>query len=219
MSKNPSRPAAARRRLEIRHARRESLGHVIRCLQQAGPKAVHTVRSVAGLLYGDDCTLQARHISAARRMIDEIQKLQLPLEPCDETGLLIDKATAAARAKSGRMGRWRYVPVGSPLGEAILEGMGDKPLETAAIAVLTLESANVPNRAGVPELDVFLEAIRTWIPRAAFEAAANELARRRARTAGGDRGGRVVAADTRGRPAPGLPIRPAAGAEHAAFRP
>ena len=179
MRKPPSRSAASRRRPEIRHARQESVGNVIQCLQNAGPNVIYTVRSIAALMYGDDCILEIRHISAARRMIDELQKLQLPLEPCDETGLLLDKAAAKARAKSSRTGRWRYVPVANALGEAIHAGTGDKPLETAAIAVLTLESATLPNCRGIPEVKAFFDAIRGWIPRAAFKAAAQELARRR----------------------------------------
>jgi len=130
-------------------------------------------------MYGDDCIIATKHISAARRMIDEIQKLQLPLEPCNDTGLLISKAAAKARAKTGKTGRWRYVPVASALGEVILEGMGDKPLVTAAIAVLALESTTLPNPSGIPEVKAFFDAVRTWIPRPAFQAAAKELARRR----------------------------------------
>lgn len=179
MRKPPSRSAAASRRPEIRHGRQESVGHVIQCLQKAGPNVIHTVRSVAAVMYGDDCILRTKHISAARRMIDEIQKLQLPLEPCDETGLLIGKAAAKARAKRGKLGRWRYDPVASAIGEAILEGMGDKPLVTAAIAVLTLESATLANPGGIAEVKAFFDALRGSIPRSAFQAAAKELARRR----------------------------------------
>jgi len=179
MRKPPSRSAARRRPPEIRHARQEAVGHVIQSLQNAGPEVIYTVRSIAAVMYGDDCILETRHISAARRMIDEIQKLQLPLEPCDEAGLLVGKVAAKARAKSSKTGRWRYVPIASALGEAILEGMGDKPLETAAIALLTLESATLPNCRGIPELKTFFDAVRGYIPRDVFAAAAKELARRR----------------------------------------
>jgi hypothetical protein len=179
MRKPQSRSAAAGRRPEVRHARQESVGHVIQCLQKAGPNVIHTVRSIAAVMYGDDCILKTRHVSAARRMIDEIEKLKLPLEPCDETGLLIGKAAAKARANSGKTGRWRYDPVANALGEAILEGTGDKPMMTAAIAVLTLESATLANRSGIAEVKAFFDAIRAWIPRSAFQAAARELARRR----------------------------------------
>jgi len=179
MRKPPPRSTAAGRRPEIRHARQESVGHVIQCLQMAGPNVIHTVRSIAAVMYGDDCILRTKHISAARRMIDEIQKLKLPLEPCEETGRLIGKAAAKARANSGKVGRWRYDPVASALGEAILEGTGDKPIVTAAIAVLTLESATLANRGGIAEVKAFFNAMRGWIPRSAFQAAAKELARRR----------------------------------------
>jgi hypothetical protein len=185
MSKPPSKSAATGRRPENRHARQLSIGLVVQSLQQSGPRAIHTVRSIAALICGGDCILQPKHMSAARRMIDEIQKLQLPLEPCDETGLLIGKAAAKARAKSGILGRWRYVPVASALGEAIFEGSGDRPLVTAAIAVLSLESATLPNPGGIAEVKAFFDAVRGWIPRSAFQEAAKELARRR--TAAGGR--------------------------------
>ena len=175
----PSRSAAADHRPENRHARQESVGYVIQCHQKAGPNVIHTVRSIAALMYGDDCILKTKHISASRRMINEIQKLQLPLKPCDDTGLLIGKAAARTLANSGRTGRWRYVPVASALGEALLEGMGDKPLVTTAIAVLTLETTTFPNPSGIPEVKAFFEAVRGWIPLPAFQAAAKELARRR----------------------------------------
>lgn len=185
MSKPPLRFAAGRRGPTVRHTRHESIGHVIRSLQEAGPDAVHTVRSIAALMYGDDCIVETRHLSAARRMIDKIEKLQLPLEPCDETGVLISKASAKARARSGMLGRWRYDPVGNALGEAILEGMGHKPFVTAAIAVLTLESATVTSPGGAREVKAFFDAVRGWIPKSAFQAAEQQLVARCRPRAGG----------------------------------
>ncbi len=178
MSKPLSKSTKTGRRGENRHARQETVGYLIQYLQNAGPDVIHTVRSIATVMYGDDSILETRQISAARRMIDEIQKLQLPLEPCDETGLLISKAAAKARARRGKAGCWRYIPTASALGEAMLEGMGDKPMVTVAIAVLTLESASLPSRSGGPEVKAFFDAVRGWIPRSAFAEAATELARR-----------------------------------------
>ena len=94
MHKLSSRSAAAHRRPTVRHARNEEIAHVIISLQNAGKIAVHTVKSIAAMMYGDDCILDTRHISAARRMIDKIQKMKFPLEPCGEDGVLISKAEA-----------------------------------------------------------------------------------------------------------------------------
>ena len=178
MHKLSSRSAAAHRRPTVRHARNEEIAHVIISLQNAGKIAVHTVKSIAAMMYGDDCILDTRHISAARRMIDKIQKMKFPLEPCGEDGVLISKAEAKDRAKKGMLGCCRYDAVGSALGEAIREGMGDMPLKTAAIAVLKIESATETSLGGV-EIKALIDAVRGCIPRSAFQSAEKELAVRR----------------------------------------
>lgn len=188
MNRPASRSATPRRGpTTVRHARNEEIGHVVACLQKAGPRAVHTVRSVATMMYGDDCILENRHISAARRMVDKIIKFGLPLTPCDEDAVAIGTGAAKARGKSGGLGQWRYDPYANEFGEAILEGMGDRPLVKAAMAVLTLESAELTDVGGGREVQILLDAIRGLIPPATFPEAKKELAARRLAAAGSPR--------------------------------
>ncbi len=76
-------------------------------LKKAGPECIHTVRSLAIAMYGDDGLLEERHRRAARRLVTRLQKLGVPLVPCDEKGTLLSDDEADRRAKQGRKGMWR----------------------------------------------------------------------------------------------------------------
>lgn len=76
-------------------------------LKKAGPECIHTVRSLAKVMYGDDSLLEERHVRASRRMVTRLQKLGVPLVPCDEEGTLLSDDEADRRAKQGRKCMWR----------------------------------------------------------------------------------------------------------------
>lgn len=76
-------------------------------LKKAGPECIHTVRSLAKAMYGDDCLLEDRHVRAARRMVTRLQKRGVPIVPCDEKGKLLSDEEADSHAKQGRPRMWR----------------------------------------------------------------------------------------------------------------
>jgi hypothetical protein len=168
-----------------RHRPYLDIGHVVRELLAAGPRAIHSNRTIAAYMFGaDDSQLLTRDIRRARTMADKIVATGLPLCPCDEQGTLLDTEEQHDRASRGKTCLWRFDPYGNVISDALHEAMGDVPPVKLAIGVLALESA--PIREGWEEAAILLEAIRGVLPPAAMAAVERELAARR--QPGGQRG-------------------------------
>lgn len=128
-----------------RHAAAEDEGRLREHLERAGTGAVHTVNSLAELLFGRDESLQPRHRKAARRWIEKLRKLRYPLFPCDESGTMLSNGDANNRARRGIERCWRYFPDGrwvNDFGDS-LDAEGRAALADGLVALEESESPEI----------------------------------------------------------------------------
>ena len=152
-----------------RHAAAEDEGRLRQFLEQAGTGTIHTVNSVAEVLFGHDGCLLPRQRKSARRWIEKLQNLRYPLYPCDEHGTLLSDKQADDQARRGFARRWRYFPDGrwaSEFGEALdSDGRAD-----FADGVVALEQSNPPEIFDEPRSRL-LEGLRAILTLDEYRAA------------------------------------------------
>lgn len=110
-------------------------------LKKAGPECIHTVRSLATAIFGDDGLLEERHLRAARRLVTRLQKRGVPLVPCDEEGKLLSDDEVDSRAKHGRKCMWRCYADGR-LARELMDDAESR--DSFADGLLALEASDSP---------------------------------------------------------------------------
>lgn len=138
-----------------RHAAAEDEGRLRQFLEQAGPKAIHTVNSIGAVLFGCDGPLRPHQRRAARRWMDRLRKLRYPLFPCDKDGALLSEKDANAHARRGRTRYWRYDPDGrwaNEFGET-LDAKGRADLADGLVALEKSEPPDIFNEPRARLLD------------------------------------------------------------------
>jgi hypothetical protein len=110
-------------------------------LKKARPECIHTVRSLATAIYGDDGLLEERHLRAARRLVTRLQKRGVPLVPCDEEGKLLSDDEGDSRAKHGRKCMWRCYADGR-LARELMDDAESR--DSLADGLLALEASDSP---------------------------------------------------------------------------
>jgi len=91
-----------------RYAAAEDEGRLREYLERSGTDAIHTVRSFAQVLYGNDGPLLPHQRKHAARWAQRLRKYRYPLFPCDAEGRIISDEEADAQAERGVARRWRY---------------------------------------------------------------------------------------------------------------
>jgi hypothetical protein len=150
-------------------------------LAMAGPDSIHTVRSLAKAIYGNDSALEERHLQATRRLVRRLQKRGVPIVPCDEKGKLLSDAEADSHAKQGRTRMWRCYADGRVIRELLEECDSRNSLADGLVA---LEASPAP-RVFCEARERMLKGIRSLLTKAEYDqsrrryAAALESARQR----------------------------------------
>jgi hypothetical protein len=128
--------------IEQRHTREADRGDAAETerlvedtLAKAGPEAVHTVRSLATVIYGKDATLEERHRRATRRLVTRLQKRGVPIVPCDDNGKLLSDEEADSRARQGRICMWRCYADGRVTRELLEEAESRNSLADGLVAL------------------------------------------------------------------------------------
>ena len=130
-------------------------------LERAGSKVIHTVNSIAWVLFGCDGPFPSRQRKAARRWMEKLRKLRYPVFPCDASGTVISDTDANKLAKRGFKRHWRYLPDGrftSELGETL----DAKGRAEWAEGVVACEESDPPRVFEEPRLRL-LEGIKSLL--------------------------------------------------------
>ena len=142
-----------------RFAAAEDEAHLREHLERDGSKRIHTVNSIAWVLFGCDGPLPPRQRKAARRWMEKLRKLRYPVFPCDASGTVISNGDADDLARRGIKRHWRYDPDGrwtSELGET-LDAKGRAELAEGLVAC---EESDPPGVFEEPRARL-LESIRS----------------------------------------------------------
>jgi len=156
-----------------RHTRESDRGrsaederHLVRMLKERGAEAVYDVRDLARLLYGIDGAPLPRHIRAARRWADRLQRLAYPLVDVDDEGRILAENELAGRRRSGRRRLFRFDPTGRWAQESLV----DLERPVVADALIALEES-IPPPVFLEQLAVLQETVRATLSLEEYRAA------------------------------------------------
>ncbi len=161
-----------------RYAAAEEEARLREYLERSGPEAIHSVKSIAQVLFGCDGPVLPRQRKHATRWAQRLRRYQYPLMPCDEEGTVLSDEEANARAARGIARRWRYYPDGRWVREfgETLDAEGRAALADGLVA---LEESESPPVFDEPR-ERILEGIRSIVSLHEYREAKRRFAAARA---------------------------------------
>jgi hypothetical protein len=141
-----------------RYAAAEDEKRLREYLERSGPEAIHTVKAIVEVLFGNDGPILPRHRKRAVRWIQRLRKLGYELIPCDAQGRMLSDREAEAQASRGIARRWRYQPDGRWTRE-LSDALDAEARAELADGLVALEESMPPDVFNEPRSRV-LEDIR-----------------------------------------------------------